>query len=105
MNQYCTLQIFQNNEWQDCAIVELIANQEQGWRASTRTSYLFEYAIEHMDLRDGHALSFQFPVNVQNNLENQLNKSSNESVAESQPTKSWSNGIGKFVFIQKLNSL
>ena len=50
MNQYCTLQIFQNNEWQDCAIVELIANQEQGWRASTRTSYLFEYAIEHNKL-------------------------------------------------------
>ena len=71
MNQYCTLQIFQNNEWQDCAIVELTADQEQGWRTSTRTSYLFEYAIEHIDLRDGHALSFQFPVNVQNNLENQ----------------------------------
>ena len=68
MNQYCTIQIFQNNAWQDCAIVELTGNQDSGWRASTRTSYLFEYAIEHMDLRDGHALTYQLPINVQNNL-------------------------------------
>lgn len=69
MNQFCTLQIFQDNEWLDCAIVELTEGQDNGWRASTRTSYLFEYAIEHMDLRDGHALAYRFPINVQNNVE------------------------------------
>jgi len=71
MDYYCTLQIFQDNEWSDCAIVELTDSHEAGWRASTRTSYLFEYAISHMDVRDGHALSYQFPVNVQNNLQKQ----------------------------------
>lgn len=68
MNIYCTIQIYQNDHWLDCAVVELVGQVESGWRTATRTSYLFEYAISHMDLCDGHALSYHLPVNVQNTL-------------------------------------
>lgn len=69
MDQYCTLQIYQEDEWLDCAIVEIIGQQQTGWQAATRTSYLFEYAISYMDLSDGHALAYHLPVNVQNTLQ------------------------------------
>ena len=69
MNQYCTLQIYQEDEWLDCAIVEIVGQQQTGWQAATRTSYLFEYAISYMDLSDGHALAYHLPVNVQNTLQ------------------------------------
>lgn len=69
MKQYCTLQIYQDYEWHDCALVEVTDDQNAGWQAATRTSYLFEYAISYMDLRDGHALAYDLPVNVQNRLE------------------------------------
>lgn len=68
MDQYCTLQIYQEDEWLDCAIVEIVGQQQTGWQAATRTSYLFEYAISYMDLSDGHALAYHLPVNVQNTL-------------------------------------
>ncbi len=64
MKQYCTLQIYQDYEWHDCALVEVTDDQNAGWQAATRTSYLFEYAISYMDLRDGHALAYDLPVNV-----------------------------------------
>ena len=69
MDQYCTLQIYQEDEWLDCAIVEIVGQQQSGWQAATRTSYLFEYAISYMDLSDGHALAYHLPVNVQNTLQ------------------------------------
>ncbi|ENU63592.1 type II toxin-antitoxin system HipA family toxin [Acinetobacter lwoffii] len=69
MDQYCTLQIYQEDEWLDCAIVEIVGQQQTGWQAATRTSYLFEYAISYMDLSDGHALAYHLPVNVQNTLQ------------------------------------
>lgn len=65
MNNYCTIQVFNQQQWQDCAIVELMEASNLGWEARTRTSYLFEYAISYIDQRDAHALSFNFPVNVQ----------------------------------------
>ena len=69
MDQYCTLQIYQEDEWLDCAIVEIVGQQQTGWQAATHTSYLFEYAISYMDLSDGHALAYHLPVNVQNTLQ------------------------------------
>ena len=69
MDQYCTLQIYQEDEWLDCAIVEIVGQQQTGWQAATRTSYLFEYAISYMNLNDGHALAYHLPVNVQNTLQ------------------------------------
>ncbi|MCO8115080.1 HipA domain-containing protein [Acinetobacter lwoffii] len=69
MDQYCTLQIYQEDEWLDCAIVEIVGQQQTGWQAATRTSYLFEYAIFYMNLSDGHALAYHLPVNVQNTLQ------------------------------------
>lgn len=69
MSKYCTLQIFQNNQWIDCALIESLDHENNGWNTSTRTSYLFEYAIQHMDYNDGRAISFRYPVNVKNNIE------------------------------------
>ena len=69
MDQYCTLQVYQEDEWLDCAIVEIVGQQQTGWQAATRTSYLFEYAISYMNLSDGHALAYHLPVNVQNTLQ------------------------------------
>lgn len=68
MSHYCTIQIYQDDQWLDCAIVELVGQSEYGWQTATRTSYLFEYAISSMDLCDGHALAYHLPVNVQNRL-------------------------------------
>lgn len=68
MSKYCTIQIYQDDQWLDCAIVELMGENEHGWQTPTRTSYLFEYAISYMDLHDGHALAYHFPVNVQNKI-------------------------------------
>src|SRR5690606_38690375 len=60
---------YQEDEWLDCAIVEIVGQQQTGWQAAARTSYLFEYAISYMDLSDGHALAYHLPVNVQNTLQ------------------------------------
>lgn len=65
MNTYCTIQIYHHQQWHDCAIVEILDASSLGWEAKTRTAYLFEYAISHMDAQDAHALSYHFPVNVQ----------------------------------------
>ncbi len=65
MNTYCTIQIYHQQQWLDCAIVELLAASSLGWEAKTRTSYLFEYAISSMGAQDAHALSYKLPVNVQ----------------------------------------
>ena len=68
MDNFCTLQIFQDFEWQDCCLIEVLSSAKTGWRAETRTSYLFEYAISNMDATDGHAISFNIPVSVRNHL-------------------------------------
>lgn len=68
MNKYCTIQIYHQQQWHDCAIVELLDASTLGWEAQTRTSYLFEYAIDYMDHRDAYAISYNFPVNVQNTI-------------------------------------
>lgn len=68
MIKYCTIQIYHNQEWLDCAIVELLDNEILGWHVPTRTSYLLEYAISHMDHIDGYALTANLPVNVQSHL-------------------------------------
>lgn len=67
MNNFCTIQIYQDHQWLDCALVELLNATHLGWEAGTRTSYLFEYAISYMDCRDARAVSFNLPVNVQSN--------------------------------------
>lgn len=69
MNSFCTVQIFLNNTWQDCAIIELKENSSKGWQAKSGTYYNFDYALEYMMLRDGHAVSNHYPVNIESNLE------------------------------------
>ena len=68
MSDFCTIQIFQNNAWCDCALVESLDTQSHGWQTSARTSYLFEYALTEMDAQDGRAISFKYPVNVKNEV-------------------------------------
>ena len=69
MSDFCTVQIFLNNDWIDCATIELRDPESKGWLARTGTYYLFDYAIDYIDLRDGHALSNYYPVNFESNLE------------------------------------
>lgn len=68
MNEFCTIQIFLDQKWQDCAIVELLEDAQQGWHAKTRTSYLFEYAIGYMNNHAGQALAYHYPVSVQSEI-------------------------------------
>ncbi|HAV4561525.1 TPA: type II toxin-antitoxin system HipA family toxin [Acinetobacter baumannii] len=69
MNDFCSVQIFLDNEWVDCATIELLGDQVKGWKASCGTYYSLDYAIEYMELRDGHAVSNHYPVNVESNVE------------------------------------
>ncbi|WP_374527216.1 type II toxin-antitoxin system HipA family toxin [Acinetobacter sp.] len=69
MNKFCSIQIFLQNQWIDCATIELIGNEAKGWKASSATYYSMEHAIEYMGLRDGHAVSNHFPVNLESNNE------------------------------------
>ena len=69
MNTFCTIQIFLQNQWIDCATIELTGDEAKGWKASSGTYYSMEHAIEYMDLRDGHAVSNYYPVNLESNME------------------------------------
>lgn len=69
MNDFCTVQIFQDHQWIDCATIELIGDQAKGWKASCATYYALDYAIEYMGLRDGHAVSNHYPINLESNTE------------------------------------
>ena len=69
MNDFCSVQIFLNNQWIDCATIEVIGEKAKGWKASCGTYYSMDYAIEHMGLRDGHAVSNHYPINLESNIE------------------------------------
>lgn len=69
MNDFCSVEIFLNNQWVDCATIELIGDQARGWKASCGTYYSIDYAIDYMGLRDGHAVSNHYPINLESNIE------------------------------------
>lgn len=69
MNDFCSVQIFLNNQWIDCATIGVIGEKAKGWKASCGTYYSMDYAIEHMGLRDGHAVSNHYPINLESNIE------------------------------------
>ena len=69
MSKFCSIQIFLKNQWIDCATIELIGNEAKGWKTSSSTYYSMEHAIEYMNLRDGHAVSNYYPVNLESNTE------------------------------------
>ena len=48
MNDFCTVQVFQDHQWIDCATIELIGDQAKGWKASCATYYALDYAIEYI---------------------------------------------------------
>lgn len=49
MSDFCTIQIFLDQQWIDCAIIELKDKPSKGWLAKTGTYYLFDYAVNHLD--------------------------------------------------------
>lgn len=69
MSKFCSIQIFIQNQWIDCATTELTGDEVRGWKASSGTYYSIEHAIEYMNLRDGHAISNYYPVNLESNIE------------------------------------
>ncbi len=64
MKNFCTVQLFKNQQWQDAAIVELLGDVSQGWQAATRTDYLLDYALDELYRQDAAAISWALPVNV-----------------------------------------
>ena len=57
-----------DNQWIDCATIELMGLPEKGWKAHSGTYYAMDYAIEHIGQRDGRAISNYYPVNLESNL-------------------------------------
>lgn len=68
MSDFCSLQIFLDDQWIDCATIELMGPTEKGWKAQSGTYYAMDYAIDHIGQRDGTALSNYYPVNLESNL-------------------------------------
>ncbi|MDH0030866.1 MULTISPECIES: HipA domain-containing protein [unclassified Acinetobacter] len=64
MNKKCTIQIFEQQQWRDCAVVELLGDPKQGWEASTRIDYLLDYALDYLDQCDANAISWNIPVSL-----------------------------------------
>ncbi|MDE2421358.1 MAG: HipA domain-containing protein [Gammaproteobacteria bacterium] len=64
MNTYCTIQVFQNQQWQSIATVECQQPIEQGWQTASSAAYLLEYAVDHLDQRNAAALSWACPVTL-----------------------------------------
>lgn len=58
----CTLEIYLDGRWQAAATLELLGEQGSGTDAATRTTYLVEYALDHLDRHDAAALSATLPV-------------------------------------------
>lgn len=66
MKDVCTIQIFDRGHWLDVGIVDMVGGDSTGWRARTLAGYDLNWALEHMDARDAHAFSCQYPVRVEN---------------------------------------
>ena len=64
MKNFCTVQLFKHQQWQDAAIVELLGDVSQGWQAATRTDNLLDYALDELYRQDAAAISWALPVNV-----------------------------------------
>lgn len=65
MSSACTLQLHAAGVWRDVASVSLFGDSREGWRARSYTGYDVAWAFEHVNERDAHALSCQFPVGLE----------------------------------------
>lgn len=61
MKDHCTLEIFLDGKWHKAGVVELVCPKDGG---VLRLEYSLEYALEHLDARDAHALSWICPVGL-----------------------------------------
>lgn len=65
MNENCTIQLFCDVTWHDVASVSLFGQEREGWRARTYSGYSVEWAVNHGNERDAHALACQVPVGLE----------------------------------------
>ena len=65
MRENCTIQLFCNGTWHDVATVSLFEQEREGWRTKTYSGYSAEWAFEHPNRRDAHALACQVPVGLE----------------------------------------
>lgn len=65
MTEGCTIQLFCVGAWHDVATVALLGPEREGWRAKTYSGYSVEWAVNHGNARDAHALSCQLPVGLE----------------------------------------
>ncbi len=64
MEEFCTIQVFDDQRWRDIASVTLFGQPSRGWQAATYTGYELDYAVAHLGRRDRAALAWSFPVGV-----------------------------------------
>lgn len=65
MDDKCTIQVFIDHQWTDAAVVSLAGSERQGWRTPTYTTYLPDYALDHLGRRDAAACGVRFPVSLE----------------------------------------
>ncbi len=64
MDNFCTIQVFQDDQWIDAAVVNCQSPEINGANASSTTIYDMDYAINEMGRRDAGALSWALPVSI-----------------------------------------
>lgn len=55
MINYCTGQLFIENQWHDAATVTLTGDEQQGWKAATHSGYTLDHVLGFQGHRDAHA--------------------------------------------------
>ena len=65
MDNKCTAQIFVGGAWRDAAVISLAGPEHPGWRTPTYTTYLPDYALDHLGRRDAAACGVRFPVSLE----------------------------------------
>lgn len=64
MNDFCTIELFIDNQWIEAANVSLTRAAALGTFTPTSSGYGLEYAVAWQSRRDAHALCSSFPVSL-----------------------------------------
>lgn len=62
---HCTLQLHASGAWHDVASVRLLGPENAGWRSPSYTGYSVDWAFEHSQENDAHALCAAWPVGLE----------------------------------------
>ncbi|WP_439590513.1 type II toxin-antitoxin system HipA family toxin [Hydrogenophaga sp.] len=65
MKKSCTLQLHAHGAWHDVVGVSLSGSELEGWKTRTYSGYAVEWAVEHAEAIDAHALCARWPVGLE----------------------------------------